>query len=250
MKRPKKDWTSQEGAPSQDKPQKHVLIADDMPEVAALVAKRLRREDGLAVTPAHSVEEAMAAMKNQAFDVIMIDRGLPFSRGDYREPSLEDSKPFAQAIKRKGIMPEFLDGKILEENRNAAIILSTGIQGGLPDRLDGIDLIATKGARPPWDYIRMAVGFYEKTPEDMWEEQGRSTMTDLENYLHDKLIFSEDSPVAGQWFHVDSLKGFYWEMLQVIRDRANPENPHGAYLVAAEARYTPRQPNDEPAGPG
>ena len=109
---------------------KQVLLADDNEEYARLTAKRLMRDhDFIECYLAHSIEEALKQLKTRTHDVILIDRGLPFTRGDYRHTE-EDARPLAQSIKRKGDIPELCD-HILEGNRKAYIILSTGIKGGL-----------------------------------------------------------------------------------------------------------------------
>jgi CheY-like chemotaxis protein len=217
------------------KAKKQVLLADDNEEYAKLTAQQLMRAHSfIECQLAHSIEETLRQLRTHVFDVILIDRGLPFKRGDYRQ-NAEDALPLAQSIKLKGDAPQLCDG-ILKGNRKAYVIISTGIKGGLRQHLEGIDALYEKGKQTPETHILLGLKKYEKTPEDEWDA-ARPTMSPLEHFLHNELVFSKHSPVANKWQHAHSLYEHYWDMLQKVRDRANPRNPYKSFLSAAQKRF-------------
>jgi PAS domain S-box-containing protein len=54
-----------------------ILVVEDDPGMALLVAERLGEVEGWGVTTAHSAAECRARVAEQSFDVILLDRGLP-----------------------------------------------------------------------------------------------------------------------------------------------------------------------------
>lgn len=57
-----------------------LLVVEDDPDVV-LVIRRLLVRDGHTVTAASSAEDGLAALKAGAFDVVLLDNGLPGAMG-------------------------------------------------------------------------------------------------------------------------------------------------------------------------
>lgn len=124
---------------------KKILLVDDNKDFARDMASDFRRQwiraqhdlGHLKIDMAHSVEGALAKLQETSYNLIVIDRGLPWQTG-----RLDDrwGIMLAQSIKQKGEFPE-ISKNIQPDNRVARIVLSTGMAGYLGASIPGVDEI-------------------------------------------------------------------------------------------------------------
>jgi CheY-like chemotaxis protein len=90
-----------------------ILVVDDEPEVKELVAEVLETRGGYAVTTVSSAEEALAAMTQRAFDLVISDLHLSGSSGTTLAADIaREYPPLARRVILLTGDPSRLDGAV------------------------------------------------------------------------------------------------------------------------------------------
>lgn len=100
--------------------EEHILIVDDQPGIVLLL-KEILESDGYEVTTASTGKEALQAIRNHTFDLIILDYRLPIVNGFEIVKQLQKEKQTVPIIMMSGL-PEKISSKIKEYKQIVAML--------------------------------------------------------------------------------------------------------------------------------
>lgn len=98
----------------------HILIVDDQPGIVLLL-KEILESDGYEITTASTGKEALQAIHNHTFDLIILDYRLPIVNGFEIVKQLQKENQTVPIIMMSGL-PEKVSSKIKEYKQIVAML--------------------------------------------------------------------------------------------------------------------------------